>query len=401
MAHYLAQPTQPAQPANPAPGATSRTVSPDPHPHFFGIFPVLLDFLLQVLLQRPADQGVEVQVEVLQKCHIARKAHRLLQGVGLVAAMGISAVAVTACGGAGEGASQPTEIRTTWFGISNFHYQIGSTGIILDGEVVNTGSAPSPSAVTKVLGALRKRGSVDYFLVGHEHGDHALQIPEYAKQTGKPIYAPEAVCQKVVAYGNPAAQCTTLKGGEVISLNGNTTVRVVRWLHSIDCGEVGAGTAGVETFGFLITTKTPDKVLSVYASDSGAGGQELFYPRIVNKGLPNQVVYGSPFDNLSAAVKDAGISKSAASDGLSEVCERGCLQPRELFRCMVSVQGRLQVTGQRRREGRVWTACHRSRPWQARSEPAGWPIGVHRCVRILALCERGCRGRDAAAGASA
>lgn len=115
-------------------------------------------------------------------------------------------------------------------------------------------------------------------------------------------------CQKVVAYGNPAAQCTTLKGGEVISLNENTTVRVVRWLHSIDCGEVGAGTAGVETFGFLITTKTPDKVLSVYASDSGAGGQELFYPRIVNKGLPNQVVYGSPFDNLSAAVKDAGIS---------------------------------------------------------------------------------------------
>lgn len=73
-------------------------------------------------------------------------------------------------------------------------------------------------------------------------------------------------CQKVVAYGNPAAQCTTLKGGEVISLNENTMVRVVRWLHSIDCGEV------------------------------------------VNKGLPNQVVYGSPFDNLSAAVKDAGIS---------------------------------------------------------------------------------------------
>lgn len=51
-----------------------------------------------------------------------------------------------------------------------------------------------------------------------------------------------------------------------------------------------------------------NKVLSIYASDSGAGGQELFYPRIVNKGLPNQVVYGSPFDNLSAAVKDAGIS---------------------------------------------------------------------------------------------
>src|SRR5260370_29634094 len=108
---------------------------------------------------------------------------------GLIA-MGISAVAVTACGGAGEGASQPTEIRTTWFGISNFHYQIGSTGIILDGEEVNTGSAPSPSAVTKALGALRKRGSVDYFLVGHEPCDHPLQIPEYTKPTAQPLSAP-------------------------------------------------------------------------------------------------------------------------------------------------------------------------------------------------------------------
>ena len=225
-----------------------------------------------------------------------------------LAATAMAAAALSACGGGNDADSNaPTEIRTTWFGISNFHYQIGKTGFILDGEVVNSGSAPSPAAVSKALGALRKRGSIDYFLVGHEHGDHALQIPEYAKQTGKPVFAPAAVCQKVVAYGNPASQCTTLKGGETVDLDAYTTVRVVRWLHSIDCGEVGNGTAGVETFGFLITAKTADKVLSVYASDSGAGGQELYIPRVVNKGQPTEATYPSPFDNLSAAFRAAGI----------------------------------------------------------------------------------------------
>lgn len=206
-------------------------------------------------------------------------------------------------------AKAPTELRTTWFGISNWHYQVGDLGFILDGEVVNSGRTPTPAAVTKALTALKKRGTVDFFLVGHEHGDHALQIPEYAKQTGKPIYAPAAVCAAVKAYGNPDNQCTTLKGGETLKMNDYTTVRVVRWLHSIDCGEVGNGTAGVETFGFLITAQTPDKdkVLTVYVSDSGAGGVDLFIPRVVGKGTPSQVIYGAPFSNLSDAVRAANV----------------------------------------------------------------------------------------------
>lgn len=204
-------------------------------------------------------------------------------------------------------ADQPREVRTTWFGISNFHYQAGDFGFILDGEVVNSGRAPTPAAVTKVLGALSKKGSVDAFLVGHEHGDHALQIPEYAKQTGKPIYAPRAVCEDVVAYGNPASQCTSLKGGETFEFSPYVTVRVVRWLHSLSCGVSGNGSAGVETFGFLITARTPEKVVSIYASDSGAGGQELFIPRVVNKGTASEENYPSPFDNLMTAFKAAGI----------------------------------------------------------------------------------------------
>lgn len=226
------------------------------------------------------------------------------------------ACVLTACGGGDSDsdpvapdpfANAPTSIRTTWFGISNWHYQIGESGVILDGEVVNSGRTPNPAAVSKALSALTKKGTVDMFLVGHEHSDHAAQIPEYAKQTGKHVYAPAAVCAAVVAYGNPASQCTTLDGAEVIKVNEFTDIRVVRWLHSLDCGEVGNGTAGVDTFGFLITARTRDKTLSIYASDSGAGGVDLFIPRVKNKGMPNEKVYGSPFTNLQDAVNQAGI----------------------------------------------------------------------------------------------
>ena len=242
------------------------------------------------------------------------------------------ALGLAACGGGGDGDSEspppattpaqpetpadplakaPVSVRTTWFGISNWHYQAGEVGFVLDGEVVNSGSAPSPAAVTKALTALKLRGTVDVFLVGHEHGDHALQIPEYAKQTGKPIYAPKKVCEAVAAYGNAANQCTTINGGETLKVSEFVTVRVVRWLHSLDCNQVGTGAEGVVTFGFLVTVQTPikDQMLTVYASDSGAGGQDLFIPRVVGKGTPGEKTYGAPFTNLANAVRDAGVKR--------------------------------------------------------------------------------------------
>lgn len=241
--------------------------------------------------------------------------------IALAVAAMVGALTLAACGGDGavqQGnpvdpppadplANAPSAIRTTWFGISNWHYQIGDVGFILDGEVVNSGRTPNPAAVSKALSALEKKGTVDFLLVGHEHSDHARQIPEYAKQTGKHIYAPQAVCDAVAAYGNPASQCTTLDGGETFKINDFVAIRVVRWLHSLDCGQAGNGTAGVETFGFLITARTKGGPLSIYASDSGAGGVDLFIPRVKNKGTAQEKVYGSPFTNLQQAVNDAGI----------------------------------------------------------------------------------------------
>ena len=226
-------------------------------------------------------------------------------------AMAAITMGLVACGGSDEDdpvdplKDAPTAVRMTWFGITNWHYQMGSTGILLDGETVNAGSTANAESVAKALTALRRTGSVDVILVGHDHGDHSRQIPEWAKQTGKPVYAPGTVCTKLVAAGLPAAQCTTLLGGEEIKVDPFVTVRAVRWVHSVDCDELSNGVGGPETFGFLVTTLTPDKakVLNFYVSDSGAGGVDLTIPRVAGG-----ITYGSPLSNLDVAMKAAGLT---------------------------------------------------------------------------------------------
>jgi hypothetical protein len=238
---------------------------------------------------------------------------RLAASVAVVAAW-----ALPGCGGGSTGpvlesaqAMQPEEsqrppksMEMTWFGITNWHYQIGSVGILLDGETKNQ-RALDAASVARAIASLQRNGTIDVILVGHDHGDHSAQIPEWAKQIGKPIYAPGSVCSKLVAAGLPASQCTTLLGGEKIALDRHVDVHVVRWVHSVDCDELSNGTGGPETFGFLITARThkKDETLNVYVSDSGAGGPDLTTPRIANG-----ITYGSPLSNLAAAVKAAGLS---------------------------------------------------------------------------------------------
>lgn len=249
-----------------------------------------------------------------------------VHGLGTAATAALSALALLGCGGGNDtpqaGAAQreqaqaklppvqsqrhPTDIRMTWFGITNWHYQIGAVGILLDGETRNQGSTPNADSVAKALVSLQRTGTVDAILVGHDHGDHSAQVPEWARQTGKQVYAPATVCTKLAARGVPAAQCTPLVGGEKISLARYVDVHVVRWVHSVDCGEFSNGTGGPETFGFLITAQTnkKDEILNVYVSDSGAGGPDLTTPRVANG-----VTYGSPLDNLRAAVNAAGLER--------------------------------------------------------------------------------------------
>ena len=204
----------------------------------------------------------------------------------------------------------PSAIKMVWFGITNWHYQIGDVGILLDGETRN--AALQLASVTKALDSLKREGTIDAILVGHDHGDHSNQVPGWAAQTGKPVYASGGVCAKLLNLGLPASQCTTLLGGETIKLNDFTTVRVVRWVHSNDCGEFSNGTGGIETFGFLLTARSndKDKVLNLFVSDSGAGGADLTTPRRVGA-----TVYGSPIENLRTAMQEAGLKKLAIWQG--------------------------------------------------------------------------------------
>lgn len=239
-----------------------------------------------------------------------------------------------ACGGSGGGApigvlpppttpapnpldnKAPENVRMTWFGITNWHYQIGNKGVMLDGETVNAGRSANADSVKKALHTLVSGvdgNSVDVVLLGHVHPDHSIQLPEWAKQTGKTVYAPPAACTTLVANnGVPESQCVGLKGGEVIKLDDFTNIRAVRWVHSVSCDEFSNGTGGPETFGFLFTTKIKSgETLSWFVSDSGAGGPDLTTPRVVTTTVNGQQVkttYGSPIQNLREALKAEGLT---------------------------------------------------------------------------------------------
>lgn len=199
------------------------------------------------------------------------------------------------------------DVRMTWFGITNWYYEIGDAGILIDGVVskFNDKDAKSDQAlVERVYKALNRGAGVDSIFIGHEHGDHSFDAVAWAKVTGSKIYTSEVACSAAIANGLPKDQCNPVYGGEVIKVGDKTEVRVVRWLHSMRCDESSeGGTKGIETFGFLLTVNTPSGKLAWFISDSGAGGRELVTNRIVNG-----KDFGSPLGNLAKAVRDAGLS---------------------------------------------------------------------------------------------
>jgi len=236
--------------------------------------------------------------------HVSRK---IMPALALLATLTLVGCATPPASGGGD-AAFADQVKMTWFGITNWHYQIGDLGILLDGAISSfnePGAVSDPALVRRVHDVIRATGgSVDVMLVGHYHGDHSFDSPAWAMQTGARYYGSEEACADAVENGVPRGQCVPVVGGETIALNDQVTMRVVRWSHSVGCGVTSeGGTAGIETFGYFLTVDTPRKTLSWLVTDRGAGGVELVTDRIVDG-----TNHGAPLHNLLAAVRDAGLT---------------------------------------------------------------------------------------------
>ena len=205
---------------------------------------------------------------------------------------------------------QPNAVRMTWFGITNWHYQIGDLGIMLDGAVSFRSSGPvaikqqiNKELVDKVHDALTmKGGSINVMLLGHHHNDHSLDSPYWALKTKARYFGPAEACAAAVAYGVPASQCTAVVGGETIKLNPHVTMRVVRWNHSVTYACKPTPNQDFKTYAYLFTVDTPARQLTFFVSDSGAGAQ------IMHDRIDDGVNRGSPIGNLFKAMRDAKLT---------------------------------------------------------------------------------------------
>lgn len=74
-------------------------------------------------------------------------------------------------------------------------------------------------------------GRADYILVQHSHPDHVMDVPYIARRTGAVVIGHESTINIMRAYGVPASQLITVRGGEDYDF-GDVSIRVVPSLHS-------------------------------------------------------------------------------------------------------------------------------------------------------------------------
>jgi hypothetical protein len=282
---------------------------------------------------------------------------RRLSIVATVLATAATALGLTACatpGGSGGSLNlpngpAPTEVRMTYFGISNWTFQIGSLNIMMDGYMTRipqdyffggggglkqTKAAwpidrPAVDKINTTLAAAPGQ-PINLILTGHSHFDHSFDTPYWAKLTGAPVIGSLSTCYQVQAPGVPASQCTVINGGETIKLNDYVTMRVVQWNHSgthatnpeqhdpVELtaiptpdakGNLKGGVAedfpnGGGNRGFLFTVKTASgKPLNFFVTNSG-GAADLDQDTLVNGTIRRD----SPLNSLRKAVADAGLS---------------------------------------------------------------------------------------------
>lgn len=197
---------------------------------------------------------------------------------------------------------QPDNIKFQWFGYTNHHLQIGKVGLLMDAAYAFEGTRDNPAIAKLVLSSLNAGGStIDYMVLGHDHGDHSIDTTEVQKQTGAKYYAMGSACTKTIAAGG---KCETIKGGEVIELSKYAKMYAYRFIHGLDCPATLPANGGTETIGFLIVAQTKTGQVALTLTDSGIGGPDALKEVVVNG-----VNLGSADGNLRKAMQLAGVTK--------------------------------------------------------------------------------------------
>jgi len=236
-------------------------------------------------------------------------------------------------------------VDITWMSISNIYYELGPLHILTDGYISRVPQSefyggggglantrhpykPDVSAVTRVMNALGGPHKVNLLLTGHSHFDHTFDTATWSRLTGARIIGSKTTCFQAIAEKIPAARCTAVSGHEKFTLAKGVTMYVVRWNHSgssdrnpeqhnpveLDAppspdpatGGLHGGVAedfpnGGGGRGFLFTVDGPDGRFSWFYQNS-ASATDLDVPIVMNG-----TDYGSPIENLKAAMRQAGV----------------------------------------------------------------------------------------------
>ena len=245
-------------------------------------------------------------------------------------------------------------VEMTWMSIANWYFKVGPLRILMDGYITRVPqrlfvpskqfpgdvfaftSAPWPSNVTDVMRvrfALEDEGRLDYVLAGHSHFDHTYDTAIWAALTNAQIIGGLSTCFQAQSQGLPQSQCTEVSGswatghGERLELGEDITLRVVRFNHSGNASNplqhfgrelsgppvsdpvMGGFKAGVaEDYpnggggrAYLFTVGRGKERVSFFVNNS-ASAFDLDAPVTVDGAS-----FGSPLENLAAAMRDAGL----------------------------------------------------------------------------------------------
>lgn len=128
-----------------------------------------------------------------------------------------------------------------WFGVNAWQISAGGRTVLIDPWLTrfHTGvfdkingiddSTPitvDPDAIDRYI------TTADAILVGHGHFDHIPDVPYIARKTGATVLGTASHGHALTALGLPAAQLTTVRGGEWLDFDG-FSVSVHQALHSV------------------------------------------------------------------------------------------------------------------------------------------------------------------------